>query len=60
MPSSARDNYAVVIIITFLYIYLVQNGILSEKQANKKMLNKKPPSEDDFEAIKLISNGAYG
>lgn len=60
MPSSARDNYAVVIIIKFLYIYLVQNGILSEKQANKKMLNKKPPSEDDFEAIKLISNGAYG
>lgn len=42
-----------------MFIYC-QNKLLTEKQANRKLLTKKPPSEDDFETIKLISNGAYG
>ncbi|KAK2181191.1 hypothetical protein NP493_407g03038 [Ridgeia piscesae] len=32
----------------------------TQKQTIQKLLQAKPPCEDDFETIKLVSNGAYG
>ena len=47
--------------VFFVQQYQQQQLVLTDKQMKTRLLTeKKQPCQDDFETIKLVSNGAYG